>query len=148
MLVLNKEGPGGVAQHPEARTMKDSFMIETSVQERARFRRGVELFAECGAEVRRLAGGYFSVPSASDPDVHYVVDLRTGECECEDYGRHGRHTGALCKHCYCARVYVAVFRTRREEWRIRRSCSRRDNPLWGAGDLAGLERAAEKLAVA
>ena len=46
------------------------------------------------------ASGVWAVPSATDPDVDYSVDIRNGTCTCPD----NRYRGRRCKHLIAVQI--------------------------------------------
>ncbi len=67
-----------------------------------RFERGITLAQEHFEEITRIAPWIWSVPSATGAGVH-AVNLKTGECSCEDR----KPAGETDKHVVAARYKKA-----------------------------------------
>lgn len=86
--------------------MTTEYRTSTSTTgERAKRRmlRGVELHRTRSADFSIYLDGTVGVPSASEEDLVYHVDLETESCECASF----RYTGRACKHVFAATIYRA-----------------------------------------
>ena len=84
--------------------------------------RGLGLFRDRGTEIVTYLDGTFGVPSRTEPDVIYHVDLERGTCECFDH----LYRGTICLHIFAAMIFRAkalAKRMRRVAGSPRRRCS-------------------------
>ncbi len=105
MRVSDKEMAPQESPLPEARTTEslEATVIERTLpQHSTRFERGIALAQEHFEEIHRIAPWIWSVPSAPGASV-YAVNLKAGECSCEDR----TPAGETDKHVVAARYKKA-----------------------------------------
>ncbi len=86
-----------------------------------REQRGIALYLERGDEIVAYVDGTFGVPSRTEEDVIYHVDLEGGTCQCADYlieAIHRSNPYHLCLHIYAGEL-------KRIERSLRRAFGRR-----------------------
>lgn len=113
MRVSKETAPASASTPPEPgpRISLEATVIDTTIPKATRISRGIALFHDCGAEIKRTTANTYRVPSCTGEGSYLVyLDLRC--CTCPDHAR-AKASGERCKHFHAAGIVAAKLRAAR-----------------------------------